>query len=168
MSATKSDLKRWLGWLSLVVVFSVACVYLSNWQFSRREEALVAMQQLAQNYDSDTVQLTDVASLGAFNKSNEWRRVEVSGRYLVDKAVLVRNRPLNGQPGFLQVIPFELADGNVVAVERGWLAAGDQYQAPTNSPLPSSEFQTLIGRVRATEPTLDREAPDGQLATINI
>ena len=168
MPASRSDLKRWFGWLSLVVVFSIACVYLSNWQFNRREEALTAMQQLAQNYDSPVVQLQDVANLESFDKANEWRRVEISGRYLVDKAVLVRNRPLNGQPGFLQVVPFELSDGTVVAVERGWLAAGDQYQAPDDVPMPSESLQTIIGRTRASEPTLNRTAPSGQLATINI
>lgn len=168
MSASKSDLKRWFGWLSLVIVFSIACVFLSNWQFNRREEALVAMQELAQNYDSPVVPLKEIASLNSFAKANEWRPVELTGRYLADKSVLVRNRPLNGQPGFLQVVPFELSDGTVVAVERGWLAAGEQYQVPDDVPLPANSFQTVIGRTRAAEPTLNRTAPDGQLATINI
>ena len=126
------------------------------------------MQQLAENYDSPAVQLQEVANLDSFEKANEWRKVEISGRYLVDQAVLVRNRPLNGQPGFLQVVPFELSDGTVVAVERGWLAAGDQYQAPDAVPLPSELQQTITGRTRASEPTLNRTAPQGQLATINI
>ncbi|MEY4492523.1 MAG: hypothetical protein RL085_934, partial [Actinomycetota bacterium] len=168
MSAAKSDIKRWLGWLALVVVFSIACVYLSNWQFSRREEALVAMQQLAENYDSPAVPIQQLATLETFAKANEWRKVELVGKYLVDKSVLVRNRPLNGQPGFLQVVPFELSDGTVIAVERGWVAAGDQYQPPMRVPLPADETQTVIGRTRASEPTLNRTAPPGQLATINI
>jgi cytochrome oxidase assembly protein ShyY1 len=168
MSAAKSDIKRWLGWLALVVVFSVACVYLSNWQFNRREEALVAMQQLAQNYDSPAVPIQQLASLDTFEKANEWRKVELVGKYLIDKSVLVRNRPLNGQPGFLQVVPFELTDGTVIAVERGWVAAGDQYQVPERVPLPADATQTVIGRTRASEPTLNRTAPPGQLATINI
>jgi cytochrome oxidase assembly protein ShyY1 len=168
MSAAKSDIKRWFGWLALVVVFSIACVYLSNWQFNRREEALVAMQQLAQNYDSPAVPIQQLATLDAFAKANEWRKVELVGKYLVDKSVLVRNRPLNGQPGFLQVVPFELSDGTVIAVERGWVPAGDQYQAPQRVPLPAEASQTVIGRTRASEPTLNRTAPPGQLATINI
>ena len=168
MSAAKSDIKRWFGWLALVVVFSIACVYLSNWQFNRREEALVAMQQLAQNYDSPAVPIQQLATLDTFAKANEWRKVELVGKYLVDKSVLVRNRPLNGQPGFLQVVPFELSDGTVIAVERGWVAAGDQYQVPERVPLPADATQTVIGRTRASEPSLNRTAPPGQLATINI
>jgi cytochrome oxidase assembly protein ShyY1 len=54
----------------------------------------------------------------------------MSGTYLTDKSVLVRNRPLNGQAGFLQLVPFKLDSGEIVAVERGWLAVTSEYEAP--------------------------------------
>ena len=151
-----------------MVVFSVACVYLSSWQFDRRQEALDAMQQVAQNYDAEIVDLKSIAEIETFIAKDEWRQVSFAGKYLVEDGVLVRNRPLNGQAGFLQVVPFQLGSGEIVAVERGWLSVTSNYEAPQNPPLPSSDFQQIVGHVRASEPTLDRTAPLGQLATINI
>ena len=31
--------RRWLGYFALFIVFSIACVWLGNWQFERRAEA---------------------------------------------------------------------------------------------------------------------------------
>lgn len=168
MKFSKSDIRRWFGWLALVVVFSVACVYLSSWQFDRRQQALDAMRQVAQNYDAEIVELKDVATLESFDATNQWRRVEITGRYLIDSTVLVRNRPLNGQAGFLQVVPFQLESGQVIAVERGWLSVTSGFDAPKEQPLPSADLQTVIGHVRPSEPTLNRDAPASQIATINI
>ena len=168
MSASKRDLRRWAGWLSLVIVFSIACAFLSNWQFNRRQEALTAMNQLSQNYDSSPVALQTLESTENFNQAYEWRQVELVGHYLPLNSLLVRNRPLNGQPGFLQVVPFQLADSQVVLVERGWIAATSEYLAPKTYPLPSGENQVVIGHLRESEPSLGRTAPAGQLATINV
>lgn len=126
------------------------------------------MDQLALNYDAPVVSLNSIASVEGFDSKNEWRQVSLRGSYLIEESVLVRNRPLNGQAGFLQLVPFRLETGQIVAVERGWLAVTSSYEAPTNPPLPSGSMQELVGHVRASEPTLDRSAPPGQLATINI
>lgn len=126
------------------------------------------MDQLALNYDSPIVELGSVATLDSFDRNNEWLQVTMTGSYLVDNSVLVRNRPLNGQAGFLQLVPFKLVSGEVVAVERGWLAVTSEYDAPANPPLPSRNVQVVVGHVRPAEPTLDRSAPRGQLATVNI
>lgn len=166
--ATKSDLRRWFGWLAIVVVFSIACALLSNWQFSRREEALAAMAQVAKNYDAAPVEIDDLAQLDSFNKIHQWRPVRLEGHYLTGNAVLVRNRPLNGQPGFLELVPFQLTDGRIIAIERGWISTASNYLAPSSYPLPSDREQVVIARLRPAEPTLDRGAPDGQIATINI
>lgn len=166
--ATKADLKRWSGWLALVISFSVACALLSNWQFSRREEALAAMAQVAKNYDATPVDIDQVAQINFFDEINQWRPVRLEGHYLIGNSVLVRNRPLDGQPGFLVLIPFQLTDGRLISIERGWVASLSNYQAPKTYPLPSPELQTVIARVRPSEPTLDRSAPIGQLATINV
>jgi len=165
---SKSDLKRWSGWLAIVVVFSIACALLSNWQFSRRQEALAAMAQVAKNYDATHVAIDNVATINSFKEANQWRTVKLVGHYLISNAVLVRNRPLDGQPGFLEVVPFQMADGRLIAIERGWIASDSNYNAPKSYPLPSQVDQSIIARVRPAEPTLGRSAPIGQLGTINI
>ena len=160
--------KRWLVWAALVLVFAVACSFLSNWQFNRRAEALAKIQSVATNFDQAPVALDDLVGTGAFDNSMEWRPVKLSGKFLIDHAVLVRNRPYNGSPGFLQLIPFQLDSGKVVAVETGWLPTGDDNQAPKSIPLPPAGDQQIVGRVRPSEPTLNRDAPAKQLATINV
>lgn len=160
--------KRWLTWALLVSFFSVACVFLSQWQFNRRAEAVAKIQTVESNFDQTPVPLEHVASPEFFDLANEWRPVQLTGRFISDHAVLVRNRPYNGSPGFLQVVPFELVSGKVIAIETGWIPTGSDNRVPSAIPLPQENRQEIIARVRPVEPTLNRDAPDNQIATINV
>jgi cytochrome oxidase assembly protein ShyY1 len=160
--------KRWAVWFLIATLFAVACVFLSQWQFERRSQAVEKIQLIAKNYDRPPVPLDSVSVQDTFDPGLEWLPVEISGRFLSEDTVLVRNRPLNGQPGFLQLIPFELTSGELIAIEAGWLPTGNLSDSPDVNPLPSSEIQTITGRIRPAEPTLGRDAPAGQIATINI
>ena len=164
MNYLRDSWKRWLAWLLLAVVFSIACGFLSNWQFNRRTEALSQMSRLAKNYDAKPMEL----SSKHFRVQEEWLPIKLTGTFLPEQALLVRNRPFNGDPGFLELIPFRRTDGLVVAIEAGWVAADNQLAAPKNFPLPTNELQTIWGRERPNEPTLNRDAPAGQIATINL
>ncbi len=167
-SALAESWKRWLAWLVAVSVFAVGCVFLSDWQFDRRQEAVKKIELVSANYDQSPVELADIVKDGQFDPAHEWRQVLLEGRFIPEKAVLVRNRPYNGQPGFLQVVPFETSAGVLVAIETGWLPTGSKQDSPDIVPLPSSEPQQIIARLRPTEPTLNRNAPAGQLGTLNV
>lgn len=123
---------------------------------------------ISANYDRQAVAITEIAELSNFDPKNEWRPVLLEGEFIPEKHVLVRNRPLNGQPGFLLLVPFLTKTGEVVAVEAGWLPTGSKQDSPDVVPMPASGPLELHGRVRAAEPSLDREAPAGQIGTINI
>lgn len=167
-SAKGINWKRWVAWLAAASVFAIACAFLSNWQFDRRQEALDKIALVAANYDLPAVALDELAANNTFDSANEWRPVELTGSFIPNKAVLVRNRPNNGQPGFLQVVPFKTDSGQIVAIETGWLPTGNEQDSPDLIPLPDSEHQTIVARLRPAEPTLNRDAPAGQLGTINI
>lgn len=160
--------KRWLGWLLLATVFAVSCFFLANWQFDRRNEAVAKIALVTKNYNQPPVALEELVGAQGFQAADEWRPVALTGKFLTDDAVLVRNRPYNGSPGFLQVIPFQLASGQLVAIETGWLATDEKLDAPKVIPLPSSEAISIWGRLRPAEPLLGRSAPAGQIPTINI
>jgi cytochrome oxidase assembly protein ShyY1 len=160
--------KRWIVWLLVASIFSVACVFLAQWQFDRRSEAVAKINLIAANFDMPPVPISELTDLNNFDLANEWRPVALDGKFLSDKAVLVRNRPYNGNAGFLQVVPFQLSTGEVVAVETGWLPTGSENDEPDLIPLPNSENVEVIARIRPAEPTLNRDAPQGQIATINI
>lgn len=160
--------KRWLAWLVVASLFAVACVFLSQWQFSRRAEAVAKIELVAANFDKSAKNISDLSGLDEFDLANEWHPVLLSGKFLSDKAVLVRNRPYGGQAGFLQVVPFQLITGEIVAIETGWLPTGSDNKEPDVIPLPAQDQMEITGRIRPDEPTLNRDAPSGQLATINV
>ena len=162
-----TSIKRWLGWLVLVVIFSISCFWLSQWQFNRRAEALARNSLIAQNYDQPAVGIDELISSDYLDPDLEWRTVSITGHFLIQEAVLVRNRPYNGAPGFLQLVPFERDSGKIIAIETGWLPTGDKQDSPDSIPLPSATDTTITARLRFSEPTV-RQAPANQISAINI
>lgn len=162
-------MKKWLNWAALVLVFTVACGLLANWQFERRESRVASIELVKKNYNESPVALETLVKTDSLPlPSATWRTVSIVGHYLPESFVLVRNRPNDGQPGFEQLVPFELEDGSVIYIARGWLSNGSTQDYPDDVPLPSSETVTVLARIIPQEPILDRGAPKGQIASINI
>jgi cytochrome oxidase assembly protein ShyY1 len=166
MNYWKNSWKRWLVWTALVALFATACVLLSEWQFHRRAEKLVEISIVQKNYDAPAV---PVDQLLKSDRAAEvkWRPVLIEGRYLTDDALLLRNRPLNGQPGFEQIVPFEF-EGGLLLIDRGWLPTGSKQDSPDINPMPSNSEQTIVVRLLPSENDSGRSAPDGQLADLNL
>lgn len=161
--------KRWLVWLLLATMFAIACVFLSEWQFSRRQEKVTYFAIMERNYDSAPVALDAVVpSIGRFEVDSAWRQVSLEGHYLADRSLLVRNRPYEGAPGFLQLTPFELDSGRVIFIERGWLPTGSAQDSPDSIPAVTSEHRTVIARLRVAEASSGRDAPAGQVAELYL
>lgn len=161
--------RRWLMWLALAIVFSVACGFLANWQLSRRAQVLQVIERIDRNFNAKPVPLANVATKTDWaNIGEEFRPVTVTGQYLTDY-FLVRNRPLDGQPGFEQLVPFLCNDGRVILVNRGWLPTGNRQDLPDILGLPSTKQQTVVARIRLGEPDLNRaQPPKWQLASIDL
>jgi len=159
---------RWTGWFVVATTFAVACVALASWQIERRAEAVAKIQRVAANYDQVPISAEGVFGL---NESEvvplEWRQVELSGSYLAEDALLVRNRAVAGQPGFIQLIPFKLPSGESVIVERGWISA-DSDLNPSSMFAPSGSEKIIIARVRLGEAIPNRDSPTGQITSINL
>lgn len=162
--------RRWYGYLAVAIIFAMGCVLLSRWQFDRREEALVEVTRIEQNYDMTPVALTKaLPSLDDFDPDLKWTPVTMTGTYLVDEQVLVRNRPYNGRPGFEVLVPLLLPDGSVFIVDRGWVAPGDEQDLPDEVPAPPPGEVTVVAHLKAGEPSLaGRTAPPGQIPTIQL
>lgn len=162
--------RRWLGYLALVVVFAIACVFLSMWQLARREEARQAIERVEVNWDAAPAAVDDLLpARDTFDPADTWHPVEVTGRYLADEQLLVRGRPMDGRVGFEVLVPLELADGSVLVIDRGWLPAGNEQDAPDAVPAPPSGEVTVVARLKPGEPTIPgRGAPEGQVATIHL
>lgn len=164
-----SGIRRWGAYLVLVVVFAVACGLLSWWQWARRAETLAEGTLVTRNYESAPVALDALLpSLHSWKADQEWRPVELHGRYLRDEQLLARNRVFNANPGFEVLVPFQLDDGRVFIVDRGWLPIGSKQDTPDHVPAAPSGEVTVVVRLQQTEPVLPgRTAPRGQIPEIN-
>lgn len=162
--------RRWLGYLAFVVVFAIACVLLSQWQFARRTEAVEASQKIVVNYDSAPVPLNSaLPRLDSLAGAQEWKPVVLEGTYLVDEQLLVRTRAFQGNPGFEVLVPLELNNGQVFIVDRGWVPIGTEQDIPDSITAVPTGPVTVIARLKPGEQRVPgRSAPDGQIATIEL
>ncbi|MFC0580971.1 SURF1 family cytochrome oxidase biogenesis protein [Micrococcoides hystricis] len=166
---------KWIGAFLLTCLFAVATYFLGTWQMDRHQYRQAQIGQIDAVYDATP--LTGAAGIRIFTdyeSDDEWTPVELRGSYHVDDAVIIRNRTRGGQPGYETTVPFTTTEGTTIVVSRGWLPIGNnEHGQPDEIPLPvdtaaTGATSTIVVRAKAGEPVLDREAPDGQLATINL
>lgn len=163
---------RWLAGLALALALSAVCVLLGTWQWDRREQARARIAPVVANYDREPVPIHDVlpsrGDAGPLPRAAEWTPVIMHGTYSPEDSLLLRNRSLQGRPGYHVLVPLQLDDGRAVVVDRGWLPTGATGQGPDSVPsVPAGEVQVL-GRLRAPEPAFDRDAPAGQVHTVDL
>ena len=160
---------RWLGYLALVIVFAVACCALGTWQLNRRAEALAEVARIDANYDAGAIPVAEaLPETDAFDADQRWQVVALSGEYLADEEVVVRNRPFGGSSGFEVVTPFRLDDGTVFMVDRGWIAQ-DSDGRPSEYTAPSSGHIEVEARLKAGEERIaGRTSTGDELATIDL
>ena len=160
---------RWAGYLALVVVFAVACCALGTWQLNRRAEALAEVARIDANYDAEAVSVADaLADPAGFDIDQRWLVVALSGEYLGDEEVVVRNRPFGGSSGFEVITPFRLDDGTVFMVDRGWIAQGSDGR-PSDYTAPPSGHVQVEARLKAGEERIEGRTTTGiEFATIDL
>jgi len=161
---------KWLGYLLLAAIFATACVFLGRWQMDRRAETLAEINRVVSNYSATPLPFTEVRNeFVRLDPEREWTQVELHGVYDTAGQRVVRNRPLNGQPGYEVVVPLKLDNGDTVVIDRGWLPIGNKTPgSPDSVPAPPEGNVTVVARLKPSEPTLQRGAPEGQLASIDL
>src|SRR5699024_5441901 len=82
--------------------------------------------------------------------------------------LIARNRPRAGAPGSELLAPFETTSGDHLIVDRRWLPLGADASAPDSVPAPPQADTEITIRVIPGVDMLDRCAPDGQVASINL
>lgn len=164
----------WLGWLAVCALFAVACVFLGQWQMDRRDQALDEIDRVVSNYDEDPVPFGEVRELFAAPEAeDEWTVAEATGEYLQEDMLLVRNRGHGGSVGYEQLVPFRITEGSaageVVVLSRGWLPThSEDGGRPAALPDPPQGNVDVVLRLKPGEPAINRDAPEGQLASIDL
>jgi len=165
--------RRWLGYYALLLIFTLACVGLADWQFERRALARAEIVLIDTNYDAPPAPLEDVLpDPQRFDEATQkWRTVRVTGTYL-EEAFLARNRPGPGGVGSHLIQPLRTADGLLIFIDRGWVDVGaSQLDAEggwtADLPLASGAV-TVDVRLRASEPVIAGRSSQGRtVASIN-
>jgi cytochrome oxidase assembly protein ShyY1 len=160
---------RWGSWILTGLIFATACLLLSQWQFARADQVHKNNLLVAKNYDAVPVPIEAlIKPTDSWNPDLEYRVVSVSGNYLPKTTLLVRNRPLDGNPGFLQLVCFKTDSGNYLWIERGWLASGAKKELPDSIPQVDGKSRKLVLHLRKGEKDNGLSAPIGQLSNINL
>lgn len=166
---------RWIGWFLLTCLFAWIVGFLGNWQMDRHEQRVEQIDKIESAYDVDPLTGRAAAELFTdYQDADEFTPARLTGHYNIDDGLIIRNRTRAGFPGFETTVPFTTTDGTTIIVSRGWLPVGDnEHGQPDENPLPvdtaaAGDTTTIVVRAKAGEPVINREAPAGQLATINL
>ncbi|EWT01802.1 hypothetical protein N865_08050 [Intrasporangium oryzae NRRL B-24470] len=159
--------RRWIIGTLVAIVFAVACFFLGRWQWGRHEEKLTKVTAIAENYGAPPVPLANALSAGPLTPEREWTHVTVTGTYAAGADLLVRNRTLDQTVGFEVLTPFT-TDGTTLLLDRGWVpnAADAETTPPVDAP--ATGEVTVTGWLRTGEPSLGRDLPPPQLASISV
>ena len=164
---------RWIGYFAMLVVFSIACVLLGNWQFDRRAEARAEIARIDANYDAAPAPVAEeLRSLDAFDEDRQkWRPVEVVGEY-IGEPVLARNRPGPSGVGSDLLQALRTTSGEVFFVDRGWVpvdGASAESLAAGDLPAPPTGEVRVEARLRASEPPIPGRTSEGRtVASIDL
>ncbi len=126
---------------ALAVAFCALSIALGNWQLRRAAEKESAQAQRELRAGQAPVPLPGQA---IDPEAWEWRRVEVRGRLVGQRTVLIDNRTRAGRPGYEVITPVRIAGTDMhVLVNRGWIAQGPTRAALPSVPTPEGPIRLL-------------------------
>ncbi|MBK5222582.1 MAG: SURF1 family protein [Acidimicrobiia bacterium] len=165
---------RWILSHLLVIAIVAACAVAGFWQLDRLDQKRDVIDRFEER---STMQPVAPAALLSPDSSEaevddvDLRAVELTGTYLVDDEVIVRNRTLNGSPGYWVLTPLVGDDGVGVVVNRGWVplsvgqadggladAAPPAGRVTVRGTLAATQERGSLGSVDPDEGTLDELA----------
>ena len=154
----------------IVVLAMSLCIALGLWQYGRHVGRVEIRDTVQANYSAAPVPIADIlpATDSPLASEDQWSTVTLTGQYCTEPECIlyVRNRPLQGDVGFWQLVPFTTADRTVLVV-RGWVPIQQAASAPALTPSVPEGKQDLVVRLRSTEtPVPGRSNPPGQLQTV--
>ncbi len=151
--------RRWTVLVAAVAGVALAA-RLGVWQLDRAAQKQALAQAMTARATLPALRTAELARDDAAAAAQFWRPVRLQGRWRAEHTVFLDNRQMNGRPGFFVVTPLELAPGDAVLVQRGWVPrdAAQRTRLPT-LPTPAGEVQ-VEGRVAPPPSKLYAFAPD--------
>jgi surfeit locus 1 family protein len=119
---------RWLPAVAAIAGIALTAAA-GTWQLERAHEK----ERLQQTYDRGAADAPSALSaVSADAEQLRFRRLQVTGEFVPQAAVLLDNKVLAGVVGYHVIMPLRIADSpKYVLVNRGWVAAGaDRSRLP--------------------------------------
>ncbi len=164
--------QQWAVLFCGVLAVVALCLLAGRWQWHRYESREAEIARIESNYKATPVPLDHLATVNKTLDSDDvWRPATVRGHYDPAATVLLRNRPVGGQPGFHVLVPFRISTGSdpgdVMVIDRGFVPWGADASTPEEIPAPPAGDVTITVTLRTDEPAGRKDAPPGQVHTIN-
>lgn len=126
------------------VVVAAVCVRLGFWQLDRLDERRALNAEIEAGLAEAPISLTGLLDTAGNADDLAYRRVVASGTYDVANELVLYGRPLDGSPGDHVLTPLVTDDGPVVLVDRGWIPAEPNRDAPIGPPAAASDGDVRI------------------------
>lgn len=124
--------------LSITLLAVTLFASLGLWQFERAEFKQTIQQKYESRLASDYVPFEMTENW----LESEYQRVRLEGEFDTARTLLLDNQLYKGRVGYHVISPFRLSTGDVVLVNRGWVAAGVSRQV-----LPTIQMPVNLDRV---------------------
>ena len=142
---TASRRPRWF--VPVAVLLFAGFMALGSWQVQRRAWKLDLIERVEARVHAAAVPAPEPARWNEVDAAHdEYRRVEVDGRYL-DAATTFVQAVTESGPGFWVLTPLQRPDGSIVLVNRGYVPPEARAQV-----LPGGGPVQVTGLLRLTEP----------------
>lgn len=136
--------------LLAAVIMILAMLRLGIWQLSRADEKqsiLDLSKARAASQPLRPTELLETTQPEHWQAELRFQPVEVTGRLLKDRSILIENQVVDKQGGYQLITPFEIEGSDwLIMVSRGWLPAGASRQDLPKFDTPDGRL-TLTGRL---------------------
>jgi surfeit locus 1 family protein len=113
--------RRRLVVLVAAVLAASATARLGWWQLDRAQQKLDLQARITARGSLAPLPQADLPRTEAAAAEQHYRPVQLRGRWLHAHTVYLDNRQMNARQGFFVVTPLQLAPGDAVLVQRGWM-----------------------------------------------
>jgi cytochrome oxidase assembly protein ShyY1 len=151
---------KWIAFTLGIVLLIVTMINLGLWQLRRLDQRQEANAAVEARYDQAPRPLDAVLQPGTDPQDLQWLPVTAVGTYRPEGTVHIVNRSQNGFAGDNIVVPFDLGDGRVLLVNRGFLPLGEHVPPP-----PSGEVE-VTGRLRPSQKRRFAQLSDASEGTL--
>ncbi|WP_158564266.1 SURF1 family cytochrome oxidase biogenesis protein [Jiangella anatolica] len=161
--------RRWLVRTLAGVLLVLLCVRLGLWQLDRNEQRQDRNAVIEANVGGDPVPAAELAPPGeTLATDDQWRTVEVTGRWDVDEELRLRLRPVDGTRGVHALTPLVTDDGTALLVDRGFVAADGRDDDEIELAAPPDGEVTVTARVRRSETGHDVDPSSGSVRFVDV